>query len=60
MWSFLGELSGNVPVFCAFWHDSGYWLRQFTVSVLATETGTVQTVPGPVRGDPTGAVLGQV
>ena len=29
---FLGELSGNVPVFCAIWYDSGYLLRQFTVS----------------------------
>ena len=33
MWSFLGELSGHVPVFCTIWYDSGYLLRQFTVSV---------------------------
>ena len=25
---FLGGLSGNVPVFCAIWYDSGNLLRQ--------------------------------
>ena len=36
-------------------------LRQFTVSVWQQrQVRTVQTVPGPARGDPTGAVLGQV
>ena len=47
MWSFLGVLSGNVPVFCAIWYDSGYALRQFTVSVWQQrQVRTVQTVPG--------------
>ena len=54
MWSFLGELSRYVPVFCATWYDSGYALRQFTVSVWQQrQVRTVQTVPGPARGDPT-------
>ena len=61
MWSFPGELFGNVPVFCAIWYDSGYLLRQFKVSVWQQrQVRTVQTVPGPARGDPTGAVLGCV
>ena len=55
MWSFLGELSGNVPVFCDIWYDSGYSLRQCTVSVWQQrQVRTVQTVPGPARGYPTG------
>ena len=46
MWSFLGELSGYVPVFCTIWYDSGYALRQFTVSVWQQrQSRTVQTVP---------------
>ena len=46
--------SGNVPVSCAIWFDSGYSLRQFTVSVRQQrQVRTVQTVPGPARGDPT-------
>ena len=58
---FSGSTSGNVPVFCAIWYDSGYSLRQFTVSVWQQrQVCTVQTVPGPARGDSTGAVLGQI
>ena len=39
--------SGNVPLFCAIWYDSGYTLRQFTVSVWQQrQVCTVQTVPG--------------
>ena len=47
LWSFLGELSGNVPVFCAILYDSGYSVRQFMVSVWQQrQVRTVQTVPG--------------
>ena len=61
VWIFLRVLSGNVLVFCTIWYDSGYLLCQFTVSVWQQrQVRTEQTVPGPARGDPTGAVLGYV
>ena len=45
MRSFLGDPSGNVPVFSALWFDSGYSLRQFTISVWQQrQVRTVQTV----------------
>ena len=45
MWSFLGELSGNVPLFCAIWYDSGYSLRQLRSLWQQRQVRTVHPFP---------------